>query len=364
MHGKTRQSGWMLTVLLLAAQSAPLPAQTAELEPDSPAAGAAAVSLVDPLENPPVAPERPEPTAAERGTDGFTGSMRGGPPGYSVTGLPEQNVRGQAATLSAFGQLLNVGCPIWTAGPDKLILRAAVGSMWYDSAAVFPSGTPFPDEVWNVSLGAMHLHRFDNGWSSGLMVNGGSASDRPFAALNVLDASVLAFVRIPHGPQNAWTFSLFYSTTSELPFPMPGLAYLWRPSEQFQASIGIPFQFSWRPWTDVCIEGSYMPVTRVRLQASWRPGDGPLALLARFDWDNQGYFLADRTADQDRFFSYAMTLAGGVRYDVFRHGALQLNAGYAFDRFYFIGRDFDDRRQDRIDVEPGAFLSAAFQLRF
>jgi hypothetical protein len=78
------------------------------------------------------------------------------------------------------------------------------------------------------------------------MLRVGSPSDQPFGAFRDLTATLLGFVTIP-SDRDAWSFSLFYSPTSQLVFPIPGVAYVWRPSDQFQANLGIPFSLHYRP---------------------------------------------------------------------------------------------------------------------
>ena len=47
-----------------------------------------------------------------------------------------------------------------------------------------------------------------------------------------------------------------------------------------------------------------------------------------------------------------------------KHLSLELSGGWAFDRFYFEGEDYDDRDDNRIDVESGPFGKAMVSVRF
>jgi hypothetical protein len=44
--------------------------------------------------------------------------------------------------------------------------------------------------------------------------------------------------------------------------------------------------------------------------------------------------------------------------------SLDLSGGYALDRFFFAGRRYLDRNQDRVNVGGGAFVSAQLGYRF
>jgi hypothetical protein len=191
----------------------------------------------------------------------------------------------------------------------------------------------------------------------------GSASDRPFASLHDLLIGGNAFLRVPQGTHNAWFFSLAYAPTSELPVPLPGVAYLAQPSERLLAAIGVPFYLRYRPWDTLTLEGSYMLLRTVHARATYRLVP-PVRLFAGFDWENESYRLADRLHDKDRFFSYDKRATAGVQFTINRYIALDLTGGYVFDRFYFEGQHYSDRNQNRIDVGAGPMVSLQGQVRW
>jgi hypothetical protein len=57
-------------------------------------------------------------------------------------------------------------------------------------------------------------------------------------------------------------------------------------------------------------------------------------------------------------------LVGGLRWDVWRHTALEMSAGYAFDRYYGVGRNWVRDLHDQVDIAPGPFVAAGARLRF
>ena len=88
------------------------------------------------------------------------------------------------------------------------------------------------------------------GWRSFATLGGtflfGSASDKPFHAGRDLTLMAILFATVPaRNDRDDWSFSLFYSPTSQLPYPLPGIAYVWKPDETFEAKIGLPAGLEW-----------------------------------------------------------------------------------------------------------------------
>jgi len=307
----------------------------------------------------------PAGTKGQRGMAGMGGPGGGGGPGYFTTWFPSQPVDGRPDEVSIFRQNLSLGFPVWRGEGDMLILNTDLRSTMYNTEVTLPrSGRQIPEQLWSVTVGTIFRHKFENGWSGATLLNVGSSGDKPFNSLKELNGTVLAFLTVPSGEQNSWMFSLFYSPLSEIPFPIPGIAYGWYVDETFQINLGIPFRVMWKPHPDVFVEASYMPVTTVHVQTGWKAFGGPLTIFGGYDWSNEAYQFSDRASHKDRFFSYAMTLSAGLRYDFPKYGTIEVLGGYAFDRFLFIGQGYSDRNQDRLNLGAGPYLGANFRLRF
>jgi hypothetical protein len=282
---------------------------------------------------------------------------------YNVTWLPEQPVARQPTNLGAEQQSFSITTPLWQDACDELSLSSHVRLDLIQTKAILPtSGMPFPDELWNIGLGTTYRHRFDNGWIAGGSVQFGSASDQPFHSINEINLGLNGFLRIPQGEHNAWLFTLSYSPTAQVPFPIPGVAFNWVPSDRFQATLGVPFSITWRPVDDLTLNLSYMLLTNIRARATYRIW-GPVCFYTGYNWTSQGYFLADRTDSRERFLYYDMRVTGGFQANL---GAwsLDLSSGYAFDRYYTQARQASLNGQDRVDVGAGPFLSLGVRLRW
>ncbi len=327
---------------------------------------------------PETAPTLPEKNDLPPGTiEGFgmggrgMGAGMGGPgmggPGYGATWYPSRPVSGSApATDSGLvRQNLSAAVPVWREGGELVLLSAGIRNALFFTDAILPdSHRPFPSELWNVHLGMNYMHKFDNGWSGGLGISFGSASDRPFHSISEMNVGFNSFLQVPvWNERDAWRFSLMYSPVGSLSFPIPGVAYLWNPTEDLRVSVGLPLAVMWRPVEDLTINLSYVPLTIVNARATYGVA-GKLFIFGGFEWLQEAYLLADRENTADRFMGYEKRLISGVRWDVSQHSSLEMDAGYAFDRKYGMGQNQVNNLHDQVDIAPGAFVSANFRIRF
>ena len=307
---------------------------------------------------------RPSPGLSDRGGMGGPGM---GDPGYRAVWYPSTSISNSQAP-SDFGlvrQNISAAYPIWRRDGDTVLLSASVRNTLFFTDAILPdTSQPFPEQLWNINTGLMHIHKFDNGWSSGIRGTFGSASDKPFININVMNVSFFGFLQAQaKNERDAWVFSLFYSPVGNVEFPLPGIAYLWKPSDNFHASIGLPFSVKWKPLDELTLSFSYIPVTNINARASYQLGNG-LEVYGGFEWLNEAYFLADRVVLLDRFLGFEMQLVSGLRWELATNAVLDINAGYAFNRYYGTGQSQFSDLQDQVNISPGAFLGAGLLLKF
>jgi hypothetical protein len=296
------------------------------------------------------------------------------PISYRATWFPAVHVSGQDANFAMVDQNLSVMAPLgMPSAEEKSPLDRPTGG-WFVSAnvrnqsiateAILPdTGAAYPNELWNVSAGLNYFRKLDNDWFLGGGVNLGSASDRPFASIDEMFVSVMAFLRIPSGERNAWMFSVFYAPMSELRFPIPMAAYQYAPSDSFRMNIGLPLSFTYRPIERVTLEASYMPIHTIHAKAKYEMADWLGAFIA-YDWSNQSYALADRTDLEQRFYLYDQRLAAGLESTFARHYFAELSAGLIFDRYSFEGRQWDTTQFNRVTFGNGPFASLQGGLKF
>jgi hypothetical protein len=286
---------------------------------------------------------------------------------FQVTPYQEEPVTGQSKDIRVAHYQASLLVPLYHDRNEELSLIGNFRGQHIQTEAVLPdSHRRFPDGLWDVRLGPSYRHKFENDWIGGAFLTLGSASDRLFASWRESELQGLFFARIPSGKRNAWIVMMAYSNNREFlnNVPIPGIAFWYEPSDRYRLLIGFPFAFfEFKPYPDLSMELTYFAVRSVRSRITYRLFR-PLWIYAGFDWRNEGYFLAERQDQWDRFFYYEKRLYGGVRWDLWNQLSLDLIYGYSFDRFYFEGRDYEDRNRDRVDVGNGPFLSILVGMRF
>jgi hypothetical protein len=267
--------------------------------------------------------------------------------------IPQQNLQSQAGDLAMNGEEIDVAFPL-RINPDRIWLAlGSVQRLGLSTSAVLPdSGLPVPEQLWDIEVGTMHIRTLDNGWRAGGMLRVGSPSDRPFAALRDMTVTLLGFLTIPSGERDAWDLSLFYSPTGQIIYPIPGVAYIWRPNDQFQANLGIPFSLEYRPTETLTLTASYRPLTDVQVLVRQSLGEF-WSVYGGYGTVNETFLLADRLNDRERTYVFDQRLTLGVQRQLGRGWSLDLSAAYVFDRQVFQAEKFSGTRRDELVIDPG-----------
>jgi hypothetical protein len=167
----------------------------------------------------------------------------------------------------------------------------------------------------------------------------------------------IAFWNTPaKNDRDEWNFSVFYSPTSQLPYPLPGLAYAWRPSDAFEAKLGLPASVEWRPDDAWTISAAYFPLVNVNVEAR-RKLAADWSFVAFYRTDTQIYFLADRLLDDERFYVFDQRAAVGFERSLGGGFTIEALASWLFDRELFQGTNFTSGRTDVVEFDPGPGVS-------
>lgn len=272
--------------------------------------------------------------------------------------IPERRIDNVPGTLEDRGFRVRLGYPLRVYDNGIWLGLANVQHANLRTSVVLPdSGIPLPNKLWNISVGTMRIWELDNGWQGGASLNIGSAGDQPFGEFRDLNLTALGFLTVPAGQRDAWNFSIFYSPVSQVNFPIPGIAYVYRPSPRFEASIGIPASFRYRPNAAFTLSGSYTPLTNVMLEARQDLGF-KWSVFGRYQIVNDTYWLEQRLIDDEQLFIFDQRILLGLDRKIGAGFRLELAAFYVFDRRIFQAEGFADSRRDELRIEPGPGYSA------
>lgn len=296
--------------------------------------------------------------------------------GYCQSDIDRQYA-GQNKDFSSSQYDLKAFAPVWQTEREEFALSFNFGVLDTGSqarlqepdhfvanpAAAFSAGD-LPDHLWNYEIGGVYRRDFQNGWIGGASLAIGSPSDRPFSSGDEISVNLNLLAQVEADENDAWLFMINLSNDRGfLPYiPLPGIAYAWNPSPDLRAIFGVPFSAIDIRITDALdFEATYVLLRNVHAQLNYEIIE-QVWLYTAFDWSNQRWFRADREEEDDRLFYYEKTLAGGARWQINSFMFVDAKAGYAFDRFFFEGEDYDDNDRYRVDIDDGPF--AAVQLGF
>jgi hypothetical protein len=285
---------------------------------------------------------------------------------YRLRHHDRTKVRGQDTHLTRTAQDIDAFWPVFRTGNNELNLYGGISARELDSGLRFPgSGRELPQNLYRVRLGFGVEHRTEQGWIWGLVSLINSPTDRPFSGRNVVGINSTLILRIPHRGDNAWIFYLNYNSTRSTfrGAPLPGLGYWIEHGKQFRAMIGLPFAVDWRPVPRLVLNATYIPIRNVSAKASYKIGER-LRAYTSFSWSHKRYLLSDRAIDDERLYSYEKRITAGLEIRLTKFIRVNLSAGYVFDRYYFFGEGFEDRRNDRVDLENGVVLTATLGFAF
>jgi hypothetical protein len=279
----------------------------------------------------------------------------------------QEHIKQQDRSFQTTRYRAKVLVPIYQDEVQEAGLRATVGAWDIDTDAILPdTGESFPDALWDLSVGGFYRRKLENDWILGGLVNVGSPSDEPFDSAEEVAVDAAAVLNVPGNEQLTWLFYVQYSNHRSFlqHIPLPGAAVLWQPDETFRWVIGMPFTHAeYKPLDWLELEAAYALLRTVHAKVTVRP-IRPVGIYAGFDWDNESFFRADRADDDDRLFYYEKRVTAGVRWDISKHVYVDAYGGYAFDRMYFEGEEYDDRGNNRLSIADGLFTGVRAGVRF
>ena len=286
---------------------------------------------------------------------------------YRATGYPSASVRRQAADFGFVQHELLLTAPVQQDETAEWTVSARLKALDINTGVKTPGfAGAFPEDLWDVRLGAGHRRKLDRGWLAGAMAEIGSASDAPFSGADVMTVTTTGYLRIPAEDDDAWLVMLrFQSELDALrgaPL-MPGIAYHWVRDDRFQMLLGLPLAWAqWRPVDDLKFTGLAGP-TAIKADCSYALSSA-VSLHAGYDWSSQRFIRRKRRHGNERLFYYGQRVSAGVRWDVTPHVWVDAAGGYAFDRFFFEGKRYHNRHGRRFRIGDTPFVALRMGLSY
>lgn len=267
--------------------------------------------------------------------------------------IPQQALKGEPGNLAMSGEEVELGYPIRIDSNGIWLALGGVQRLEISTSAVLPdSGLPVPNQLWDIEAGLMHIHNLGDDRQAGGMLRVGSPSDQPFGAFRDMTVTFLGFMTIPSGDRDAWSFSLFYSPTGQIIYPIPGVAYIWRPNERLQANLGIPFSLELKPTESLLLTASYMPLNNVQVLLRQSLGES-WSIYGGYRTVNETFLLAERENSRERTYLFDQRLTLGIQRDLGRGWSLDVSAARIFDRQFFQAEKFSGSRRDELSIDSG-----------
>lgn len=234
-----------------------------------------------------------------------------------------------------------------------------------ESEERFESGAPIPGDFYNSEFGLSYKHNDGEKKFWGVTASVGSAGDQTFQSRTKTVYSANAFYSMSDDLTSRWLWIVNYSNNRSFlnHIPIPGVAYIYRPSADFMGIFGFPFAMIRLKlddlWSSTWLVGPY--IYKAELS---RRIQGPLQAYLSADNGIQSFYREARSRDDDRvFYSESRALLGlktPLRSGLF----IDLFAGFVYSRSVAETEDFQAALKDENAVYlPNRWLAGA-QLSF
>ncbi len=289
------------------------------------------------------------------------------PPRYGVRYRCGQGVANQEASLQWTEHRASAAVPIVMDEVQEFSVVPSVEVWHVDTDAWLPdTNEPFPNHLWDVGATLSYRRKLREDHTIGAALEVTSPSDEPFASGEEIKVEALGYYRWDVSESGGWLFLLHYSNGREFlrHVPLPGVAYHYRPDRTLSVFAGVPFSaVRWQATDRLSVEAFWALLHNARARVRYRVAEG-WSLYGGFDWASRQWLRHDRDDDDDRLWYYEKRLLTGVTWKPNDCLTLDLSGGYAWDRFFFEGEDYDDRDFNRIDPGDGAFVGASVKVNF
>lgn len=192
----------------------------------------------------------------------------------------------------------------------------------------------------------------------------GSASDKPFASSSVSTvSSTYTYTYAPEGT-GQWLFFVNYSNNRPIlnNIPLPGFAYIYKPSKDFFAVFGAPFAtFQWQ-FTEKLSWGflSFVPWV-LKTNLTYKIA-GPIQAYTGLDIAQTTFLREERTIARERVYFDERKLMIGLKSPIHRRIFADFEMGRAFSRRLFEAEEYRLEVPGELRLQPENYIKISLMI--
>lgn len=228
-----------------------------------------------------------------------------------------------------------------------------------------PSGKVLPSELYESEYGISYKHSDNEAHFWGFSTSFGSASDKTFTSKDNSTLNANIFYSQSTDPVGRWIWLVNYSNNRSFAneVPLPGFAYIYKPSKEFFGIFGFPFAYIRyqinESWNTSALIGPFL--YRLEIAKSLM---GPYQLYAQIDSSLQNYYLDNRAEKDFRLFISETKSTVGLKGPLNRVLYLEINGGLAFARSISESKNYEIDKEKHLLLENRWFMGSQLSARF
>lgn len=282
-------------------------------------------------------------------------------PTLSYTGTLHASSEFQNSQSQMTYQALSFATPLWKT--EKEIVSVSFSG---NQLSVRPTQSAI-SELYDLRLGLGYTKMLENDRMWSVSARYGSASDRPFKDGSVSTLGATALYSYPSSSADGrWLLLLDYSNNRPIlnNIPLPGFAYFHTPSERFRGIYGAPFaNINWRFVDHWSLEFFTLFPWIIQGSVNYHINDYA-KIYTGLDFSQMTYYIFGRTNKKDRLFYDEKKLFLGVKSPLNKITFLELEAGYAFDRRFFLDENYQRDPKNAVLIENAPYAKMNLRFRF
>lgn len=229
------------------------------------------------------------------------------------------------------------------------------------------NGGRIPDDFYSSEFGLNYKHHESEQKFWGFTASIGSAGDKTFNSRTKTVVGANAFYSNSIDPTSRWLWFLNYSNNRSFlnEIPIPGVAYVYRPSADFMGVFGFPFIFMRVKWNESLSSSFLLGPYIYRADLSQRIF-GPVTAYLSADNSVQSFYREARSRDEDRLFYSESKALLGIKAPVSSALFVDVYGGLSYSRFVAEAEEYKDAldEENSVTLENRWVAGAQLSLRF